>query len=107
MEHIATALARAFSITRPNEEAFEVASLGRFQSKPFNQVPSVSTADLVGNDDNGQKAERTMQARAALAGYAMYRLSDGAYILTKWNLSKTCPDLRSVGALLDRLGSTA
>ena len=53
------------------------------------------------------KAEVNMQARAALAGCAIYRLAGGEFLLTKWGLSKSCPDLRSIGVLLDRLGGAA
>ena len=52
------------------------------------------------------QAEVNMKARAALAGCGLYRLADGEFLLTKWSMAKSCPDLRSVAALLNRLVGT-
>ncbi len=53
-------------------------------------------------DKEGAKAI----ALAALAGCGLYRLASGAWLLTRWGLAKECPDLRSVHALLQRMGGS-
>jgi hypothetical protein len=107
MEHISTALARAFNGAPPNDEGSEARDFEPFQSTSNQSSHSVATAANCSNCSDDHKAEMNMRARAALAGCAMYRLADSGYLLTKWNLSKACPDLRSVGALLDRLTCAA
>jgi hypothetical protein len=51
----------------------------------------------------------TLRARAALAGITMHVVADehgrGAYLLTRWCLSRELPDLRAVGAFLDQVGA--
>ena len=44
-----------------------------------------------------------MAARAARAGCGLYKLSDGDFLLCKYGMAQSLPDLRSVGALLDRI----
>lgn len=56
------------------------------------------------NDDGASKALATMQARAALCGCTLHQLSDGAYLVGKWNYSKAVPCLRAVGDLLRQIG---
>ena len=58
-------------------------------------------------EDAQRKAEASMAARAAMNGCSMYGLAGGGYLLCRWGLSRACPDLRSVGALLDRLAGAA
>ncbi len=65
------------------------------------------SADIVSDSAGEGKAEASMQARAALAGCGLFRLSEGEFLLTKWGMAKSCPDLRSVGALLNRLAGGA
>ena len=48
-----------------------------------------------------------MAARAAMNSCSMYGLAGGGYLLCRWGLSRACPDLRSVGALLDQIGGAA
>ena len=106
MEHISTALARAFNGAPPNDEGLEARDFEPFQSTSKQSACSVSTTANGSNTDDADAAERSMHARALRAGCGMYRLSDG-FLLTKWGLSKSCPDLRTLGALLNRLGGAA
>ncbi len=62
----------------------------------------VAPSHANGNRDD-DKAFTNLAARAALGGYGLYRLADGDLLLTRWGMAKTCPDLRSVAALLDRM----
>ena len=50
------------------------------------------------------KALASMQARAALCGCTLNELTDGAYLVGKWNYSKAVPCLRAVGNLLRQIG---
>lgn len=56
------------------------------------------------NDDDAGKALATMKARAALAGCTLHELSDGGYLVGRWNYSKAVPCLRAVGDLLRQIG---
>ena len=56
---------------------------------------------------DARKAFDGLAARAAMAGCGLYRLADGEYLLSKWGITKACPDLRSVAALLDRMAGAA
>ena len=78
-----------------------------------------SSADIVADRDgeckageqrdaaDARKAFDGLAARAAMAGCGLYRLADGEYLLSKWGITKACPDLRSVAALLDRMAGAA
>ena len=83
-----------------NDEAPTVAG-----SRPQGTARAVS--DHCAPSEADHKAEATLQARAALAGCCLYRLADGAFLLTRWGFTKACPDLRAVSALLDRMAGAA
>lgn len=52
-------------------------------------------------------AEALAATEATRAGCTLTRLSSGGYLLSRWGMSKELPDLRTVGALLRRIGGTA
>ena len=56
------------------------------------------------SDSASGKALRTMQARAALAGCALYELGEGGFLVGGRGYSKAAPDLRSVGDMLRQIG---
>ncbi len=56
------------------------------------------------NGGTASKALATMQARAALCGCTLHELSDGAFLVGRWNYSKAMPCLRAVGDLLRQIG---
>ncbi|WP_144290193.1 hypothetical protein [Ideonella sp. A 288] len=56
------------------------------------------------NDGDSGKALATMKARAALCGCTLHELSDGAFLVCRWNYSKAVPCLRAVGDLLRQIG---
>ena len=51
-----------------------------------------------------RKRFETMRAAAALSGVQVYRLGDGSYLLTRWNMHRELPDLDAVAGLLRRMG---
>lgn len=86
----------AANVTAPDSVAADRA-LGKDNTDPAIVAPCPAE-DKPFND---------MAARAALGGCGLYRLADGELLLTRWGMAKTCPDLRSVAALLDRLVGAA
>jgi hypothetical protein len=56
------------------------------------------------DDDDAGKALATMKAKAALCGCMLHELSDGEYLVGRWNYSKAVPCLRAVGDLLRQIG---
>lgn len=83
-------------MSRPNDEG-----------QRANAAPQVQTQNQhlhFANDDDGSKALATMKARAALCGCTLHELSDGAYLVGKWNYSRAVPCLRAVGDLLRQIG---
>jgi hypothetical protein len=47
-------------------------------------------------EDDNSRAFSSLAARLALAGYSLFRLADDSFLITRWNLSKPCPDLLAV-----------
>ena len=84
-------------MSRPNDEGVGVCGTNapKTHDKP--------RRDFACTDGDG-KALATMKARAALAGCTLHELSDGAYLVGKWNYSKAVPCLRAVGNLLREIG---
>lgn len=83
-----------------------LANCGRIASGEAFGRPAVGTAapsEIVAENGDEFKAQATMAARAARAGCGLYKLSDGDFLLCKYGMAQSLPDLRSVGALLDRI----
>lgn len=53
-------------------------------------------------EDN--KARATLIAAYAFAGYSVHQLSDGGFLVARWNLSKHCPDLRALEGFARLIG---
>ena len=63
-----------------------------------------TTADpIVADLDAKRKAFLTLQAQAAIAGCELTRTKDGAFVLSRWNLSRELRDLDAVAELLARI----
>ena len=58
--------------------------------------------------EQADKAFSTLRSRLALAGYTLHITSNGKggaeYLVTRWNLCRTLPDLAAVCAFADRAG---
>ena len=65
-----------------------------------------STADtpIVGDDTARRKRHETLRAQLALKGFQLLELSDGTYLICKWDRSFHADCLRGVGAFLARIG---
>ena len=83
-------------MSRPNSEG------QRANAAP--QSPNQYQQPHFAFDGDAGKALATMQARAALCGCTLHELSDGAYLVGKWNYSRAVPCLRAVGDLLRQIG---
>ena len=59
--------------------------------------------------DGRDKAIASLRARAALAGFTLHIIDDGnrgaAFLICRWNLSRTLPDAAAVSAFLDQAGA--
>ena len=64
-------------------------------------------AAIVTGGDAERKAFATMQAQAARAGCGLHELASGAFLLTRWGLSRELPDMRAVAGLLAQMGVRA
>ena len=54
-----------------------------------------------------QKKVDTLRAELALAGpYVLHELSDGAFVINHWGLTRRCADLDAVEAFLVSVGGT-
>lgn len=64
--------------------------------------PAPAAAEPVG------KTFATLRARAALAGFTLGTMTEtdglGFYLLSRWGMSRTLPDLGSVAVFLRQLG---
>lgn len=61
-------------------------------------------ASILPVDTEPGKRLHTAQAQAALAGCQLHALSDGGFLLTKWNLCRALPDLDAVDLALAQMG---
>lgn len=87
-------------------EAPDSVAADRAQGQSTTDAAIVTPSRADGNRDDDKEFAR-LAAVAALTGCGLYRLADGDLLLTKWGMARTCPDLRSVAALLARLGGAA
>jgi hypothetical protein len=63
-------------------------------SEPDVTAPYATVAD---QPYHLEKVKQTLRARLALAGgYALHELSDGSLVVTRWDMSRRCADLRQV-----------
>lgn len=63
----------------------------------FGKADGLILADL----DSRRKAYEDLRAKLALAGgFALVELSDGSYLVTKWNCCRPCVGLAEVRAFL-------
>ncbi len=46
----------------------------------------------------------TLQARALQAGWTVEQIEDGTFLVTRWGLSRSLPDLAAVAEFLRRAG---
>lgn len=53
--------------------------------------------------DVDRKVVATMQARAALAGFTLAPLPDGAFLIARWDLSRELEHIAAVEAFLARV----
>ena len=59
---------------------------------------------IVADRDAGRKSFVTLQARYALAGFALLELADGSLLATRRNCCKTLPDLYAATRFLRQIG---
>lgn len=84
-------------MSRPNGKADGVTSAIGPKAHEIQQLDSAVDGDK-------RKAFTTMQARAALCGCSLNELADGAFLVSRWNYSKSVPCLRAVADLLSQIG---
>jgi len=53
------------------------------------------------------KSDAIRVALAALAGYQLRKLADGAWLISRWNLQRELKDDEAVDEFLRRVGATA
>ncbi|MEI2677862.1 MAG: hypothetical protein V9G29_08495 [Burkholderiaceae bacterium] len=59
---------------------------------------------IVANLETERKRYASLAAPMALAGYQLHELTDGSYLVARWDRSLNCPDLRAVQAFCQRAG---
>lgn len=96
-----TAWANDTSASPPtNDEAAELGSGGGLTEE---QATNARRDSAVASSD--RKAWATLQARCALAGgFQLSRVSDGRYVVSRWNLSRSMSSLAEVAEFLNRVG---
>ena len=62
---------------------------------------------IIAQDTEPGQSDAHLYALALRAGCHLLRLADGEFLLSKYGLSKACPDARSVRALLGPIGGAA
>jgi hypothetical protein len=54
-------------------------------------------------EPNAAKIEATLMAAFALKGFTVYRAQDG-YLVSRWGLTRHCPDLQTLTAFAKQVG---
>lgn len=62
----------------------------------------MSAADHA-EDDAARKRIDALRAEAAAAGFGLYALSSGGWLLTRWGYSREVPDTAAVAELLRQM----
>lgn len=96
VRHAEPLVSRGCKVSRPNEKGHRANGAPEIRVQNQHQ-------DFASDSASG-KALRTMQARAALAGCALYELGEGGFVVGGRGDSKAAPDLRAVGNLLRQIG---
>ena len=55
-------------------------------------------------DDLSCKAKATITAQFARRGYSLSELSDGSFLVHRWNLARSLVDLRAASCFLRQIG---
>lgn len=102
MEPTTSALARALDDASTNDEALETPHLEGPQDRKTQPDSAASgRPELL-----DEKSWSTLQAKAALAGVALYRVGDGSggevFIARRWGLSRQLDDIDELETFLAR-----
>ncbi len=54
---------------------------------------------------SADKTFTTLQAKAALKGWQVERMADGSFVVARWTLTRSLPDLASLEAFLRQVGA--
>lgn len=78
--------------------------------EPASTAPLSSTLDSqhlhCAEPDVQRKTLATLRASLALAGgYSLHELTDGSFLVARWNLTRTLPDLAAVRAFCKLVGA--
>lgn len=97
MEHITTATLRAHIGVPTNDEARITATtaLGPKDQQTHSDCASGDAAD---------KGKANIAAELALRGYCLHSLSNGTWIVSKWNPCKPIANLQEATAFLQQVG---
>lgn len=68
------------------------------------QDQTETDATIIGDGHSADKTLANLTALAALAGYEVHPLSDGSFLVCRWNLSRPCSDLQALSTFLRMLG---
>lgn len=61
-------------------------------------------AAIVAPTENLSKALATVKAELAIKGHAVFDLSDGAFLVTRWGLTRRCADLAGLQDFARQIG---
>ena len=51
-----------------------------------------------------EKTVATITAKFALLGHVVHKLTDGSFMVTRWSMSRYCPDVAALSAFLAVIG---
>lgn len=51
-----------------------------------------------------EKTVATIAAKFSLLGHAVHKLADGGFMVTRWSMSRYCPDVAALSAFLAVIG---
>lgn len=67
---------------------------------------STNTAIVAPAEKTGKQIA-TLKAEMALRGHAVFDLADGAFLVTRWGLTRRCADITELAAFARQIGGDA
>jgi hypothetical protein len=87
-------------------ECPELAGNGTFRA--HNETDATDCAGQsrqVQDQSRTDKSRATLAAQLALRGYSLFELSDGSFVVSRWNCIKPLADLRAVRSFAQQVGA--
>jgi hypothetical protein len=110
MDQLSTASAGGFKIAPSNDQIASDTHLAEMETPGASRASTEQVTEIsepiIGGDENERKSIATLAAQFALKGYSFQGLSDGSFLVHRWNLIRPLPDLLAARRFYRAIGGT-